>query len=126
MSAAVFVLAFAAMLSSCKTESVSDNPTTTNPADPVPINNLIPKSPGTIIVPADNQMTDEKIELGRHLFFDKELSVDHSTSCGSCHMVTQGFSDVFPTSMGFERRHGNRNAPALANVAYNTTLTWSG
>ena len=36
-------------------------------------------------VPADNPMTVEKVDLGRHLFYDKRLSADGSMSCASCH-----------------------------------------
>ena len=78
--------------------------------------------------PADNPSTAAKIELGKHLFFDKALSVDGSTSCASCHSPAQGFSDPrgMNTSMGFGNRMGTRNAPALANIGYNTVITWDG
>jgi cytochrome c peroxidase len=33
--------------------------------------------------PADNPITEEKIELGRRLFFDKQLSRDQSIACSS-------------------------------------------
>ena len=102
----------------------------TTPSDTVPavnpVNNTIPKSPDALVIPADNPMTAAKIELGRHLFYDKQLSVDGSTACASCHQVAHGFSDIFPTSMGMQGQHGTRNAPALANVAYNTQFTWDG
>lgn len=122
------VIAASMSLSGCKTESVTDNPTTINPNDPAPISTLIPKTPGTISIPKDNQMTAEKIELGRHLFFEKTLSVDNSTSCASCHSPSVGLSDPIglATSMGFGRRMGTRNAPALANVGYLTSITWDG
>jgi cytochrome c peroxidase len=109
-------------LASCKQEIAGRGPTSD------PGNSPIPKSPGTIAVPADNPMTAAKIELGRHLFFDKSLSVDGSTSCGSCHDPNIGFADSrgLATSIGFQGRQGNRNAPSLANVAFNTAFTWDG
>ena len=36
-------------------------------------------------VPEDNPMTAEKVELGRHLFYDTRLSVTGAMSCASCH-----------------------------------------
>jgi len=44
--------------------------------------NWIPKP----IVPQDNPMSEEKVELGRHLFYDKRLSKDESIACSSCHI----------------------------------------
>jgi cytochrome c peroxidase len=97
-----------------------------------PGNSPIPTSAGIMVVPSDNSMSDPnfaaRAELGRHLFFDKSLSVDGSTSCGSCHEPTIGFADPrrLATSMGFEQQMGTRNAPTLTNVAYNSFLTWDG
>ncbi|MDP4219841.1 MAG: cytochrome c peroxidase [Bacteroidota bacterium] len=113
------VVASMTFLASCKDAG-------SNTQDQPLINTSIPKSPGAVVEPADNPSSAAKIELGRHLFYDKALSVDGSTSCGSCHQVANGFSDVTSTSIGFEHQHGNRNAPALANVAYNTAFTWDG
>ncbi len=123
------VFAFAFVLVSCKQSSVATNPASTMPPDnPVQVNPVIPKSPGVIVDPPDNPSTPAKIELGRHLFFDKAISVDGSTSCASCHTPSMGFSDSrgLATSMGFGGRMGTRNAPALANIGYNTVITWDG
>jgi len=38
------------------------------------------------VVPADNPMTQAKVELGRHLFYEKRLSVNREQSCASCHI----------------------------------------
>jgi cytochrome c peroxidase len=124
--AVVFVIALNFLLISCKQDNAASNPAVAAPNNPTPVNNSIPKTPGVVVDPPDNPSTAAKIELGRHLFFDKQMSVDGSTSCGSCHQPQHGFSDIFPTSMGMDQQHGNRNAPALANVAYNTAFTWDG
>ena len=120
--------ALAFLLTSCKQDTTGDSPASITPNNPTPVNTSIPKTPGAIPEPADNQSTPAKIELGRHLFFDKTLSVDGTTSCGSCHDIGAGLSDIrgLATSMGFEHQMGTRNAPALANVAYNTAFTWDG
>src|SRR5215831_12488449 len=40
-----------------------------------------------VVIPADNPLTKEKIELGRLLFFDKRLSKNNTIACASCHMA---------------------------------------
>jgi len=125
----VLVIAFAFLLTSCKQGSDAASPaSTTTPDDPVTVNPSIPNNPGMIVYPPDNPSTAAKIELGKHLFFDKSLSVDNSTSCASCHTPGDGFADSrgLSTSQGFSRRMGTRNAPALANVAYRSVITWDG
>jgi cytochrome c peroxidase len=85
----------------------------------------IPTDFPPMIIPSDNPMTDAKILLGRHLFYDKNLSVDRSTACASCHITNEAFSDMGnKVSMGFRRQMGDRNAMALANIAYNTNFIW--
>ena len=40
-----------------------------------------------VVIPADNPLTAEKVELGRTLFFDKRLSQDNTIACASCHLA---------------------------------------
>lgn len=75
-------------------------------------------------VPADNPMTVEKVELGRHLFYDARLSADGTIACASCHLQERAFTDGRPTSVGIHGTVGSRNAPGLGNVGYLPTLTW--
>ncbi|PRQ00522.1 methanobactin export MATE transporter MbnM [Enhygromyxa salina] len=76
-------------------------------------------------VPADNPMTVEKVELGRHLFYDPSLSVTGDVSCASCHLQSMAFSDGDATSVGADGERGVRSSMSLANVAYLPTLTWA-
>ncbi len=70
-------------------------------------------------VPADNPITEEKISLGRRLFFDRRLSINDTFSCAICHIPEQGFTNnELQTSVGVEGRSGKRNAPMIYNVAY--------
>ncbi|MDP4826914.1 MAG: cytochrome-c peroxidase [Flavobacteriales bacterium] len=73
-------------------------------------------------VPSDNELTQERIDLGKNLFFDTRLSGDNSVSCGSCHNPELSFADDVPISPGIEQRLGFRNAPSLANVGYKNRL----
>jgi cytochrome c peroxidase len=77
-------------------------------------------------LPADNQLTAERIALGRKLFYEPALSRDSSLSCGSCHQPALAFSDGRVKSIGIEGRQGRRNAPSLANVAYFTAFMREG
>ncbi|WP_189367949.1 methanobactin export MATE transporter MbnM [Tateyamaria omphalii] len=76
-------------------------------------------------VPDDNPMRIEKVELGRHLFYDARLSADGTVGCVSCHVQEQAFTDGRALSIGVFDTEAARNAPGLANVGYNPALTWS-
>ena len=77
------------------------------------------------LVPADNPMTSDKVQLGRLLFYDKRLSIDQSMSCGSCHQQCLAFTDGESTHVGVNGLRGMRNAMTLTNVAYFPTYTWA-
>ncbi len=76
-------------------------------------------------VPGDNPMTAEKVELGRHLFYDVRLSGNGTQACASCHEQARAFSDGKRTPVGSTGHAVPRNAPGLANVAYLSTYTWA-
>jgi cytochrome c peroxidase len=76
-------------------------------------------------VPADNPMSQAKVELGRHLFYDPRLSADGSMSCATCHHQDKAFTDGLPVATGITGQRGARSAMGLANVAYLPTLTWA-
>ncbi len=70
-------------------------------------------------VPKDNPMTQQKVTLGRKLFFDRRLSLNETMSCAMCHIPEQGFtSNELATAVGIEGRTVRRNAPTIYNVAY--------
>ena len=76
-------------------------------------------------IPAFNPPTREKIELGRHLFYDERLSANQTQSCAGCHLQSLAFSDGLRTPTGSTGDVLVRNSPGLANVAYHSTLTWA-
>jgi len=78
------------------------------------------------VVPKDNPMTKEKIELGRLLFFDKRLSRNNTISCSVCHMPTVAFTDGQPVSSGIRHQQGGRSAPMAINRAFSTLQFWDG
>lgn len=74
--------------------------------------------------PADNPTTEEKVELGRHLFYDPRLSRTGQTSCASCHRQELAFTDGRARAIGTTGEVHPRGAMSLANVGYAATLTW--
>ena len=77
------------------------------------------------IVPVDNPMTAEKVELGRHLFYEPRLSITGEYSCASCHKQSLAFTDGKPVGIGSTDEKHPRNSMSLANMAYNPVLTWA-
>jgi cytochrome c peroxidase len=76
-------------------------------------------------VPEDNPMSAAKVELGRHLFYDRRLSADQTMSCASCHQQDKAFTDGLALSKGVTGEKSARSAMSLANVAYLPVLTWA-
>lgn len=78
-------------------------------------------------VPANDQLSDAKVQLGRALFYDARLSRDGSVSCASCHRQEAAFSDAGrQTSAGVDGQLGNRNSPMIVNSAYQPYFFWDG
>lgn len=78
----------------------------------------------TPFVPKNNPMTTAKVELGRHLFYDKRLSVNETFSCASCHHQDKAFTDGRAVAMGATGEAHRRSSQGLVNVAYSPTLNW--
>ncbi|GMV81790.1 MAG: cytochrome-c peroxidase [Planctomycetota bacterium] len=76
--------------------------------------------------PADNPTTDEKIELGRMLYFDPRLSGNGALSCASCHNPGLGWSDGLAKGIGFQHGELPRSSPTVLNAAYYKSQFWDG
>lgn len=77
-------------------------------------------------VPADNPMSEAKVELGKLLFFDTRTSGDGTTSCASCHSPRYGWGDGFRLSRGYPHTEHWRNSQTVLNSAYYLKLFWAG
>jgi cytochrome c peroxidase len=67
---------------------------------------------------AGNKMVNNaKATLGRVLFYDKQLSLNNTVSCGSCHKQEFGFADNTAFSAGLENKKTHRNTPAIQNLS---------
>ncbi len=69
---------------------------------------------------------ENKVNLGKKLFFDKRLSRDNTISCLSCHNVDFGGVDNLEKSFGVENRIGNINTPTVLNSSLNFVQFWDG
>lgn len=85
----------------------------------------LPSSIAPPPIPANNPITAAKVELGRRLFYDADLSINGTMSCATCHEQKHGFADNNATRPGVHGDPGRRNVPGLANVGYATRLTWA-
>jgi cytochrome c peroxidase len=76
-------------------------------------------------IPDDNPISTAKITLGRHLFYEKNLSGNSTQSCGSCHQQSRAFASPETFAIGSTDERHPRNTNTLVNAAFNSTLTWA-
>jgi cytochrome c peroxidase len=89
------------------------------------------------LLPEDRPRVDPaRVELGRLLFFEKELSGTRDVACATCHHPAFGFGDglnfsvgVGATGLGPQRRHPEgvlvpRNSPSIYNTGLMPSLFW--
>ena len=65
-----------------------------------------------------NVTTNTGATLGRVLFYDKNLSIDQTVSCASCHLQSMGFSDAAVVSAGVNGGFTRRHSMGLTNVRF--------
>ena len=65
-----------------------------------------------------NNITNEKATIGRVLFYDKNLSINNSVSCGSCHKQAFAFSDTALVSNGVLGGVTDRHSMRLINARF--------
>jgi len=81
---------------------------------------------GSAYIPDDNTMTEDKISLGKLLYFDPRMSKDRTISCASCHNPFHGFTDPARTSKGVDGKLGGRNSPTVINRVFSAEQFWDG
>ena len=76
----------------------------------------------------ENQMSREKIALGKKLFFDTILSQDKSINCASCHKLEEGGDDNLPTAIGYQAQANpsHLNSPTVLNAVLAKAQFWDG
>jgi cytochrome c peroxidase len=113
------VFALATGLTACGGDEVLSSLTVPTFAWGVPQGFPVPR------VPQDNPMSEAKVELGRHLFYDTRLSENETQSCASCHQQASAFTDGKPVGIGSTGQPHPRNSMSLANVGYQPVLNWA-
>jgi len=88
----------------------------------------VPRGLGDLqLVAADgNELTAQKAELGKALFFDPRLSQSGKMSCASCHHADKAFTDGQAFSTKDNGGKNTRNSPTMYNVGYYPDLYWDG
>ena len=74
----------------------------------------------------ENEITAEKVQLGRMLFYDTRLSGKGNQSCNTCHNLATYGVDNEPVSAGDEGLPGDRNSPTVYNSALAFVQFWDG
>jgi cytochrome c peroxidase len=87
-----------------------------------PILHILPQSPPER---SDNPGNALKIELGRKLFFDRQLSSDKLHLCASCHNP-EGVVTPLPTNYAEGSGARHRDPPTILNAAFQSALYWDG
>lgn len=70
--------------------------------------------------PSNNVIDDKIATLGRVLFYDKQLSLNNSIACASCHIQQFAFGDTAILSQGFEGGLTGRHSMRLINSRFGT------
>ncbi|MGC2830615.1 MAG: cytochrome c peroxidase [Candidatus Acidiferrum sp.] len=74
----------------------------------------------------ENPATEEKVTLGRILYYDPRMSLNQKISCNTCHPLDAYGAESTRVSTGFKNQKGNRNAPTVYNAAGHFVQFWDG
>lgn len=80
----------------------------------------------SMVVPADNSMTEEGVALGRKLFYDNILSGSEQMSCASCHRPEKAFSDSPNALSTVGGAVETLNTPSIMNTGWASAVFWDG
>jgi cytochrome c peroxidase len=73
-----------------------------------------------------NPITNEKVTLGRMLFYETRLSKNRDLSCNSCHDLANYGVDNKSFSPGHKGQLGGRNSPTAYNAGNHIAQFWDG
>ncbi|MDQ6984236.1 MAG: cytochrome c peroxidase [Ghiorsea sp.] len=77
-------------------------------------------------IPAPSGLHNEKVALGKLLFYEKKLSADGQVSCATCHVLELGGMDGLQFSEGVFGRKTELNTPTIFNSALSFRQFWDG
>jgi cytochrome c peroxidase len=81
----------------------------------------LPDKPGDYYDGTIDSSLNHRAQLGRVLFYEKQLSLNNTISCGSCHKQAFAFADNERFSKGLENKLTSRNSPPLQDFGNFTT-----
>jgi cytochrome c peroxidase len=75
-----------------------------------------------------NPITNEKIELGKKLYFDPRLSKSGIISCNTCHNLSEGGDDGVSAAIGHKwaANPHHLNSPTVYNAVFFDAQFWDG
>lgn len=73
-----------------------------------------------------NSLTEDKITLGRILYYEKRVSMGKDISCNTCHDLATNGAQTTKTSEGHKKQAGKRNSPTVFNAAGHFAQFWDG
>ncbi|MCK6587813.1 MAG: cytochrome-c peroxidase [Polyangiaceae bacterium] len=73
-----------------------------------------------------NPITEDKVALGRMLYYENRFSINQDLSCNSCHDLEKYGVDNEATSFGHKKQRGSRNSPTVYNAAGHIAQFWDG
>lgn len=117
----LFVIPVLIAAISCKKDTTPDNPT----VNTTPYAFKQPANFPQVIIPSDNPLTVEGVRLGRHLYYEKRLSINNTVSCATCHQQSSNFSTPAPKGMGVNGETPN-NVMIHSNLAWQDHFLWNG
>jgi cytochrome c peroxidase len=82
--------------------------------------------PAYVPTPPTNLNYEQKVALGKQLYFDGRLSKNGAISCAFCHNPGTGFADARQFSIGAFGTAGGRQSPTVYNTGFNTFQFWDG
>ena len=77
-------------------------------------------------IPVSIELDEQKVALGRQLFYDTQLSRDNSIACATCHILSSGGMDQLPVAVGIDGIIGHLNTPTVFNSGFNFRQFWDG
>jgi len=92
-----------------------------NPEPGSPINS------GSILMATNSKNpapVDPVVNLGRVLFYDKNLSVNGQVSCGSCHIQGKAFTDGLAFAVGHNRAITEMGSMSIQNMSFLNNYQW--
>ncbi len=107
-----------------ETRATKESPAEPSQAAPVELGMFAPLP--EVMSSDDNALTEEKIALGRMLYYDARLSKGDDISCNSCHLLDRFGAEPKKVSDGHKGQKGSRNSPTVYNAAGHFAQFWDG